>query len=77
LRPRPNLWEIVTQFYPGGWHSSRSRANNAVFLSDRSVKGQSDYGHFDIADSGTRVRIRCQAIPTLNVHAIWSVGRAI
>jgi hypothetical protein len=24
LRPRPNSWEIVTQFYPGGWHSSRS-----------------------------------------------------
>jgi hypothetical protein len=50
LRPRPNSWEIVTQFYLGGWHSSRSGANNAVFLSDRSVKEQSDRGHFDLAD---------------------------
>jgi hypothetical protein len=23
------------------------------------------------------VRIRCQAIPALNAHAIWSVGKAI
>jgi hypothetical protein len=50
LRPRLNSWEIVTQFYPGGSHSSRSGANNAVFLSDRSVKGRSDCGHFDLAD---------------------------
>jgi hypothetical protein len=50
LRLRPNSWEIVTQFYPGGWHSSRSGANNAIFLSDRSVKGRSDCGHFDLAD---------------------------
>jgi hypothetical protein len=27
------------QPYPGGWHSSRSGASGAVFLSDRSVKG--------------------------------------
>jgi hypothetical protein len=39
LRPRPNSWEIVTQFYPSGWHSCRSGANIAVFPSDRSVKG--------------------------------------
>jgi hypothetical protein len=77
LRPRPKSWEIVTQFYPGGWHSSRSGANNAVFLSGRSVKGRSDCGHFDLADSGTRVWIRCQAIPTLNAHAIRSAGKAI
>jgi hypothetical protein len=50
LRPRPNSWEIVTQFYPGGWHSCRSEANSAVFLSDRSVKGRSDCGHFDLVD---------------------------
>jgi hypothetical protein len=47
--------------------------NSAVFLSERSVKGQSDCGHFDLA----RVRIRCQAIPALNVHAIRSVGKTI
>jgi hypothetical protein len=38
------------QPYPGGWHSSRSGASDAVFLSDRSVKGRSDCGHFDLAD---------------------------
>jgi hypothetical protein len=52
--------------------------NGAVFLSERSVKGgRSDRGHFDLADRGTRVRIKCQAIPALNVHAIRSVGKAI
>jgi hypothetical protein len=50
LRLRPNSWEIVTPFYPGGWHSSRSGVNSVVFLSDRSVKGRSDYSHFDLAD---------------------------
>ena len=40
-------------------------------------KGRSDCGHFDLADWGTRVRIRCQAIPALNVYAIRSVGEAI
>jgi hypothetical protein len=38
------------RFHPGGWHGSRSRASGAVFLSDRSVKGRSDCGHFDLAD---------------------------
>jgi hypothetical protein len=38
------------RFRPGGWHSSRSEAGDAVFLSDRSVKGRSDCGHFDLAD---------------------------
>jgi hypothetical protein len=38
------------RFRPGGWHSSRSGVGGAVFLSDRSVKGQSDCGHFDLAD---------------------------
>jgi hypothetical protein len=38
------------RFRPGGWHSSRSDAGGDVFLSDRSVKGQSDCGHFDLAD---------------------------
>jgi hypothetical protein len=41
------------------------------------VKGRSDCGHFDLADLGTRVRIRCQAILALNAHAIRSVGEAI
>jgi hypothetical protein len=50
LRPKLDSWEIATQFYPGGWHSSWSGANNAVFLLDRSVKGRSDCGHFDLAD---------------------------
>jgi hypothetical protein len=40
-------------------------------------KGRSDCGRFDLADWGTRVRIRCQAISALNAHAIRSVGRAI
>jgi hypothetical protein len=65
------------QPYPGGWHSIRSRASGAALLSDRSVKGQSDCGHFDLADCGTRVRIRCQAFLTLNAPAIRSVGKAI
>jgi hypothetical protein len=77
LRPRLNSGEIVTQFYPGGWHSSRNGVNSAVFLSERSVKGRSDCGHFDLADWGACVRIRCQAIPALNAHAIRSVGEAI
>jgi hypothetical protein len=77
LRPRLNSGEIVTQFYPGGWHSSRNEVNSAVFLSEQSVKGRSDCGHFDLADWGARVRIRCQAIPALNAHAIRSVGKAI
>jgi hypothetical protein len=50
LHPRLDSWEIVTPFYPGGWHSSWGEANDAVFLSDRSVKGRSDRGHFDLAD---------------------------
>jgi hypothetical protein len=50
LRPRPNSWEIVTQFYPGGWHGSRSGVNGVVFLSDRSVKGGSDGSHFVLTD---------------------------
>jgi hypothetical protein len=53
LRPRLNSGEVKTyrrQFYPGGWHSSRNGVNIAVFLSERSVKGRSDCGHFDLAD---------------------------
>jgi hypothetical protein len=38
------------QPYSGGYHSSRSGVSDAVFLSDRSVKGRSDCGHFDLAD---------------------------
>jgi hypothetical protein len=47
------------RFHPGGWHSSRSGAGGAVFLSDWPVKGRSDCGHFDLADWGACVRIRC------------------
>jgi hypothetical protein len=57
--------------------SSRNGMNSAVFLSERSVKGRSDCSHFDLADWGARVRIRCQAIPALNAHAIRSVDEAI
>jgi hypothetical protein len=60
------------------WSSeSRSGASDDVFLSGRSAKGRSDYCHFDLADWGTRFRIRCQAIPALNAPAIRSVGEAI
>jgi hypothetical protein len=38
------------QPHPGGWHSSRSRAGDAVFLSGQSVEGRSDCGHFGPAD---------------------------
>jgi hypothetical protein len=65
------------QPHPGRWHNSRSRAGGAVFLSGQSVEGRSDCGHFGPANSGTCVRIRCQAILALNASAIWSVGKAI
>jgi hypothetical protein len=38
------------QPHPGGWHSSRSGAGGAVFLSGQSVEGRSDCGHFGPAD---------------------------
>jgi hypothetical protein len=53
LRPRLNSGEVETccrQFYPGGWHSSRNGVNSVVVLSERSVKGRRDCGHFDLAD---------------------------
>jgi hypothetical protein len=50
LRPRLNSEEVVTQLYPGGWHSSQNGVNSAVFLPDRSVKGRSDCGQFDLVD---------------------------
>jgi hypothetical protein len=65
------------QPHPGGWHCSRSRADDADFLSGQSVEGRSDCGHFGPADLGTHVRIRCQAILALNALAIRSVGEAI
>jgi hypothetical protein len=40
------------QPHPGGWHSSRSKADDAVFLSGQSVEGRSDSGHFGPADQG-------------------------
>jgi hypothetical protein len=73
LRPRLNSGEVVTYyrwFFLGGWHSSRNRVNSVLFLSERSIKGQSDCGHFDLANRGVRVRIRCQVIPALNAHVI-------
>jgi hypothetical protein len=54
-----------------------SGVSGAVFLSGRSVKGRSDCGHFDLADCGVRVRIRCQAVFALNAPATRSVGKAI
>jgi hypothetical protein len=53
LRPRLDSGEVVTcccQSFPGGWHSCRSRVNSVVSLLERSVKGRSDCGHFDLAD---------------------------
>jgi hypothetical protein len=59
------------------WHSSRSGAGGAVFLSGRSVERRSDCSHFGSVDCRARVRIRCQAILALNAPAIRSVGVAI
>jgi hypothetical protein len=38
------------QPHPGGWHNSRSSVGDAVFLSGRSMEGQSDGGHFGPVD---------------------------
>jgi hypothetical protein len=65
------------QPHPGGWHSSRSSAGDAVFLSGRSVDGRSDCGHFGLVDWRARVRIRCQVILALNAPTIRSAGEAI
>jgi hypothetical protein len=58
------------------WHSSRSGAGGAIFLSGWSVKRRSDGGHFGSVDLKARVRIRCQATFALNAPAIRSVGVA-
>jgi hypothetical protein len=87
-RPRPKVgwggasycgwgWTWLLSASPGGWHNSRSGASGAVFLLGRSAKGWSDCGHFDPADWGTCVKIRCHAILALNAPAIRSVGDAI
>jgi hypothetical protein len=65
------------QPHPGRWHNSRRGVSGAVFLSGRSVGGRSDCGHFDLADWGACVRIRCQAILALNAPAIRLFGEAI
>jgi hypothetical protein len=65
------------QPHSGEWHSSRSSAGGAVFLSGQPVEGRSDCGHFGSVDWRARVRIRCQAILALNAPAIRSVGVAI
>jgi hypothetical protein len=38
------------QPHSGEWHSSRSCAGGAVFLSGQPVEGRSDYGHFGLVD---------------------------
>jgi hypothetical protein len=38
------------QPHPGRWHNSRSRADDAVFLSGQSVEGRNDCGHFGPVD---------------------------
>jgi hypothetical protein len=38
------------QPHPGRWHSSRSSAGGAVFLSGQLVEGRSDCGHFSLVD---------------------------
>jgi hypothetical protein len=65
------------QPHPGRWHSSRSSAGGAVFLSGQSVEGRSDCSHFGLVDWRACVRIRCQAILASNAPAIRSVGVAI
>jgi hypothetical protein len=61
LRPRPKVGQAELpvapeaglscyQPHPDGWHSSRRGASSAVFLSGQSMGGQSDCGHFDLAD---------------------------
>jgi hypothetical protein len=59
------------------WHSSRSDAGSAVFLSGRSVERRSDCGHFGSVNRRACVRIRCHATFALNASATWSVGVAI
>jgi hypothetical protein len=39
-----------SQPHPDGWHSSRSSAGGAVFLSGQLVEGRSDRGHFGSVD---------------------------
>jgi hypothetical protein len=36
--------------HSGEWHSSRSRAGSAVFVSGQSVERRSDYGHCGLVD---------------------------
>jgi hypothetical protein len=38
------------QPHPDGWHSSRSSAGGAVFLSGQPVEGRSDCCHFGSVD---------------------------
>jgi hypothetical protein len=38
------------QPHPSGWHGSRSRAGDTVFLSGQSVEGRNDCGHFGPVD---------------------------
>jgi hypothetical protein len=46
----PEVGLSYCQPHPGGWHSSRSGAGDAVFLSGQSVEGRSDCGHLGPAD---------------------------
>jgi hypothetical protein len=47
-RPRLDLAAVSLTLV--GWHSSRSRADGAVFLSGQLVEGRSDCGHFGLVD---------------------------
>jgi hypothetical protein len=73
----PEAGPDCCQPHPGGWHSSRSRAGDAVFLSGQLVEGRSDCSHFGLVDWRARVRIRCQTILALNAPAIRSAGETI
>jgi hypothetical protein len=73
----PEARLVCCQPHSVEWHSSRSSAGGAILSSGRSVERRSDCGHFGFIDWRARVRIRCQAILTLNASAVRSVGVAI
>jgi hypothetical protein len=57
------------QPHPGGWHSSRSKAGGAVFLSGQSVEGRSDCGHFapamrSVGEAIWPRLLHCEACPS-------------
>jgi hypothetical protein len=42
--------ELAVAALPGWLAQQRSGVSDAIFLSDRSVEGRSDCGHFDLAE---------------------------